>query len=101
MTDINGFTYSDGRIEFTIHEHLGVIDENKDNGWKREVNIVSWNGGSPRIDIRHWNPEHTKMSRGITLQRDEGRKLADILREYYASRENRQRCTVKRDDYER
>ena len=52
----------------------------KDNGWNKELNIVSWNGGQQKYDIRDWNPEHTVMSRGITLSEKEMRTITDLLR---------------------
>lgn len=36
-----------GDIIFEIVEHIGVLSEKK-NGWKKEVNLVSWNGGDPK-----------------------------------------------------
>ena len=75
--------------------------EEQDKGWKREVNAVAWNSGIPRIDIRSWNPDHTKMSRGICVPIDEGKKLAGFLHDYYAGKEEKTRKTPARDDYER
>ena len=66
-------------ITFEIVRHIGVLLE-KRNGWKKEVNLVSWNGGDPKIDIREWDETHTKMSRGLTFTQDEVMKLADLLR---------------------
>ena len=63
-------------ITFEIAEHLTVISK-KDNGWCRELNLVSWNGQQPpKFDIRDWSPDHTKMSRGITLFDNEMRKVS-------------------------
>ncbi|MBQ3291571.1 MAG: hypothetical protein IJH43_04260 [Mogibacterium sp.] len=69
---------SNGEIEFRIVEHLGVIETQK-NGWNREVNIVAWNGGIEKYDIREWDPEHERMSKGITLFEKEAERLAMIL----------------------
>ena len=44
-------------FKFEIIEELGVISSAK-SGWNREVNIVSWNDGNPKIDIRDLVPEH-------------------------------------------
>ena len=65
-------------IEFQLIEQLGVLDRHK-TGWNREVNIVAWNGKPPKIDIRDWDPEHERMSRGITLYEREAVKLTKIL----------------------
>ncbi len=66
--------------EFTydIAEELGVLSESK-SGWRREVNLVSWNGASPKFDIRDWAPDHEKMGKGISLNAGEIEKLKEIL----------------------
>ena len=48
-------------------------------GWTKELNIISWNGGVPKLDIRDWAPEHEKMGKGITLSEEEAEKLAKLL----------------------
>lgn len=80
-----GMTFSDGTVEFTIHEHLAVLDryEGREVPWSKEVNIVSWNGGQPKIDIRDWSSDHQRMSRGITLTEEQSRKLAMALTNRY------------------
>lgn len=63
-------------ISFEIAEHLAVISK-KENGWTKELNLVSWNGQQPpKFDIREWSQDHTKMSRGITLFDSEMRKVS-------------------------
>ena len=52
-------------IKYEITEHLGVISETA-RGWTREVNMISWNGREPKIDVRDWSPDHSKMSKGLT-----------------------------------
>ena len=42
-------------IKYEITEHLGVISETA-RGWTREVNMISWNGREPKVDIRDWSP---------------------------------------------
>ena len=65
-------------VEFKLIEQLGIIDRHK-TGWNREVNIVAWNGKQPKFDIRDWDPDHERMSRGITLYEREAIKLTQIL----------------------
>lgn len=38
-------------VTFEIKEHLGLISEDR-NGWKKEVNLVAWNGQPPKEPIR-------------------------------------------------
>ena len=77
-----------GEIEFKIVEHIAVLEQHE-SGWSRELNVVSWNGGEPKLDIREWSPDHERMTRGITLNEENGRKLSDALNKRYASRDNR------------
>ena len=69
-------------ITFEIHERIAVLST-AGNGWTKEANIVSWNGGPAKLDIRDWNPDHQKMSRGITLTEDAATKLAFALAARY------------------
>jgi len=55
-------------IKYEIVEHLGVVSEN-DKGWKKELNLVSWNEREPKYDLRDWNETHDKMGKGVTLSK--------------------------------
>lgn len=65
-------------IKFEIKEELGVLSESN-KGWKKELNLVSWNGAEPKYDLRDWAPEHEKMGKGITLTAEEAEALYKIL----------------------
>lgn len=65
-------------FKYEIKENLGVLSESA-NGWSRELNLISWNEGKPKYDIRDWAPEHEKMGKGIGLTRDELEELYDII----------------------
>jgi len=65
-------------ISFDLVKHFGIISEEK-SGWKKELNLVSWNGRTPKLDVRDWSPGHEKMGKGITLTQDEAVKLAELL----------------------
>lgn len=71
------FEMPDKNITFEIKEHLGVITR-FDNGWNRELNIISWNGAAAKYDLRDWDPHHERMRKGITLHAQEMRKLVDL-----------------------
>ena len=66
------------KIKYEIIQELGVLSETK-SGWKREFNLVSWNGADPKFDIRDWSPGHEKMSKGISLNANEVAELRKIL----------------------
>ena len=65
-------------IKFEIREHIGTLSEGS-KGWTKEINRVSWNDRDPKIDIREWSPDHTKMGKGITLTDEEFKKLKELL----------------------
>ena len=65
-------------IKYDIVEEIGVLSENA-KGWRKEINRISWNGAAPKYDIRDWAPEHGKMSKGITLSREEMEELYEVL----------------------
>ena len=67
-------------ISFEIIDYFGVLSESP-KGWRKEVNLVSWNGGKPKYDIRDWAPDHSKMGRGITLSAQEMDALKKVLEE--------------------
>lgn len=66
-------------IKYEIVKSLGVLSESA-NGWKRELNLVSWNDRAPKYDIREWDPNHEKMSKGITLSQEEMEILVDLVK---------------------
>lgn len=65
-------------ISYKIIKKLGVLSESK-NGWKKEVNLISWNDRSPKYDIREWSPEGEKMGKGVTLSEEEMTILKEIM----------------------
>lgn len=65
-------------IQYEIRRHIGVLSESP-KGWKKELNVVSWNGGKPKYDIREWAPDHEKMGKGVTLNEEEAGLLCDLL----------------------
>ena len=65
-------------IKYEIIQTIGVLSENT-RGWKKELNLISWNGGRPKYDIRDWAPEHEKMGKGVTLTEEEMHALAALI----------------------
>ncbi|SDM69764.1 YdbC family protein [Sediminibacillus halophilus] len=65
-------------LDYEIIETIGVISESP-KGWKKELNLVSWNGRDPKYDIRDWAPDHEKMGKGITLTKEEAENLKKAL----------------------
>lgn len=64
-------------MEYKIIKNLASFPDGGE--WTKELNVVSWNGRLPKYDIRKWSLDHTRMSKGITLNQEEMRILADTL----------------------
>ena len=60
----------DTKLEYEIVKHVAVLSTSA-KGWTKELNLVSWNGGDAKWDIRDWDPGHEKMSKGVTLTENE------------------------------
>ena len=90
-------------VTFEIMEHIGVLDviDNREEKWTKEVNLVAWNGGKPKIDVRDWDENHERMSRGITLTEDQAMKMTRALVDRYRSRASQDHSTPMREDYTR
>ena len=56
-------------ISCEIVEQLLVIEE-RNAGWNLELNLVKWNDGEPKYDIRPWNEDHSRSGKGLTLTED-------------------------------
>ena len=81
--------YEDDRdVTFEIMEEIGIIST-QDTGWTREINLVRWNGGVAKYDIRDWDPYHQRMSKGITLTEDEMRRMLNAMRRRRSNARNR------------
>ena len=66
-------------VSFENKKHIGVIAEYK-TGWKKELNLISWNEGPEKYDIRDWDEKHNHMSKGITLHPEEAKALLALLK---------------------
>ncbi len=65
-------------LNFEILEEIGVLSESQ-KGWRKELNLISWYGSTPKYDIRDWAPNHEKMGKGVTLTVEEVEVLKRLL----------------------
>ena len=65
-------------FKYDIVEEIGILSENA-KGWRKEINLISWNGAAPKYDIREWAPDHEKMGKGITLTKEELENLKKLI----------------------
>lgn len=67
-------------FEYEIVQNIAILSTDK-SGWTKELNFVSYNGAPPKYDIRSWDPNHEKMGKGVTLNKEELVQLESVLRE--------------------
>ena len=65
-------------FSYEIIEEIAVLSENN-KGWRKELNLVSWNGRPPNFDLRDWAPDHEKMGKGLTLTNEEFEALQKAI----------------------
>ena len=76
------------RISYKVIANVGTLSKYQ-SGWSKEVNIVSWNEGDAKLDIRDWDANHEHMSRGVTLHMTEAAALADLISSYISKNHNK------------
>ncbi|MGX7031504.1 YdbC family protein [Vagococcus zengguangii] len=65
-------------FKYEIVEEIAVLSENP-KGWRKELNLVSWNDRPAKFDLRDWSPNHEKMGKGVTLSNEEFNSLKETL----------------------
>ncbi len=65
-------------FSYEIVEEIAIFSENN-KGWRKELNLVSWNGRPPKFDLRDWAPDHEKMGKGLTLTNEEFEQLQKAI----------------------
>ncbi|WKB35600.1 YdbC family protein [Terrilactibacillus sp. S3-3] len=65
-------------IKYDVIRRIGTLSASA-KGWKKELNVISWNGRDPKYDLRDWAPDGEKMGKGVTLSIDDLKALKDLL----------------------
>lgn len=65
-------------FNYEIVKNLGSLSESS-KGWRKELNLISWNEKEAKYDIREWSPDGSKMGKGVTLTKSEILSLRDLL----------------------
>ena len=65
-------------IKYEVVERIAVLSQ-RPRGWERQLNLISWNDGEPKYDIRDWSPDGSRMAKGISLTEEELKTLKGIL----------------------
>ncbi len=64
-------------FSYKIEKEFGVLEET--SNWVKKLALISWNGSSPKYDIRNWSGDGEKMGKGITLTKSELIGLKNLL----------------------
>lgn len=64
-------------ITLEVIKKIAVLNDS-DAGYTKELNLVSWNGREPKIDLRTWSPEGIAL-KGLTLTEEEAKELYKAL----------------------
>lgn len=69
------------QISCDVIKRLGVIYRSESGEYSKEVNIVSFNGSDPKLDIRRWKYADGKAipGKGLQLSPEEAETLLTIL----------------------
>lgn len=65
-------------IKYEIIRPIGVLSTSA-SGWTKELNLLSWNEGEPKYDLRSWSPDRNRRGKGVTLSADELSALKRML----------------------
>lgn len=74
-------------VEFEVLDHIGTLSQHSDRlgrMWYKQLNIVKWNVHDPKFDIREWCEDGFRMSKGVTLTREEALALYEALGRAFA-----------------
>lgn len=67
----------EGNVRCEILETFIEFPESR--GYHLELNLVKWGENDPKYDLRRWNDDRSKMTKGITLTKEELLTLQDEL----------------------
>ena len=69
-------------FSYEIIEEIGQVGKSTASGWSTRLNLISWNGGSPKLDIRSWNEDMSRMGKGVSFSKEDAKDLAVLLNSY-------------------
>lgn len=69
-------------FSYEIIEEIGQVGNPTASGWSTRLNLISWNGGTPKLDIRSWNEDMSRIGKGISFNKEDAKDLAVLLNSY-------------------
>lgn len=70
------------QFEFEIKQNIATLTEDEGAEYQKQLNIVSWKGAKPSLDLRLWRitAEGQRPLKGLTLSADEAERLYHALK---------------------
>lgn len=69
------------KIDYVIEKHIGTLSKSGD--YSKEVCLVRWKGGSPKLDLRLWkdfkDEKNRKPLKGVSINSEEVGTLKKML----------------------
>ncbi len=66
-----------GDLNYEILQTLLVFPES--GKWHKELTLTRWGSKDPKYDLRPWNKDRSECLKGITLTKEELKKLKEGL----------------------
>lgn len=69
------------QFEYEIKQHIATLTEDEGAEYQKQLNIVSWKGAKPSLDLRLWRitADGQRPLKGLTLTVDEAGRLYNAL----------------------
>ena len=69
------------QFEYEIKQHIATLTEDEGAEYQKQLNIVSWKGAKPSLDLRLWRitEEGARPLKGLTLSAEEAERLYHAL----------------------
>lgn len=74
----------DNNFTYEIKKHIATLSTNSYENTALELNLISYRGAEPKLDLRKWDKGANKLLKGVTLNREEAIKLKNALVEELA-----------------
>lgn len=68
-------------FKYDLYSEVAVLSETE-RGISTEVNIISFNEGKRKLDIRKWDKKNDRMLKGIALTKAEALLLLETLKDF-------------------
>jgi len=69
-----------GLVPVELYRKVAELSPERENGFSKWLTITSWNGESPKFDIRDWSRSFQRMRPGLKLEDEPMRLLAVMYR---------------------